>query len=154
MDAFQGCYKDGTNGTQDCRYFAGLQLILRLLFPIIFFFFFEAKFSLFSCTIVLSLYTTLLVIVQPYKVAVYNKTDVPLLTALLVAFIVVLSCASIIFYNSSFHWLVISIGILCACTPLLYLVIWSTVYIKHIITHRTWCRKHMQEADQLLPHIK
>ena len=36
MDAFQGCYKDGTNGTRDCRYFAGLQLVLRLLFPVIF----------------------------------------------------------------------------------------------------------------------
>ena len=36
-DTFQGCYKDGTNETRDCRYFAGLQLVLRLLFPLIFF---------------------------------------------------------------------------------------------------------------------
>ena len=28
-DAFQGCYKNGTNGTRDCRYFAGLYLFFR-----------------------------------------------------------------------------------------------------------------------------
>ena len=37
VDAFQGCYKDGTNGTRDCRYFAALQLVLRLLFPLVFY---------------------------------------------------------------------------------------------------------------------
>ena len=30
-DVFQGCYKNGTNGTRDCRYFAGLYLILRII---------------------------------------------------------------------------------------------------------------------------
>ena len=30
-DVFQGCYKNGTNGTRDCRYFAGLYLILRIV---------------------------------------------------------------------------------------------------------------------------
>ena len=28
-DVFQGCYKNGTNGTRDCRYFAGLYLLFR-----------------------------------------------------------------------------------------------------------------------------
>ena len=31
-DTFNGCYKDGTNGTWDYRYFAGLYLLLRILF--------------------------------------------------------------------------------------------------------------------------
>ena len=30
MDAFQGCYKDGTNGTRDCRLFAAVYLITRV----------------------------------------------------------------------------------------------------------------------------
>ena len=30
-DAFQGCYKNGTNGTRDCRYFAGLYLFFRIV---------------------------------------------------------------------------------------------------------------------------
>ena len=31
VDVFQGCYKNGTNGTRDCRYFAGLYLALRIV---------------------------------------------------------------------------------------------------------------------------
>jgi len=30
-DAFQGCYKNGTNGTRDYRYFAGFYLIFRIV---------------------------------------------------------------------------------------------------------------------------
>ena len=30
-DAFQGCYKNGTNGTRDYRYFAGLYLVFRIV---------------------------------------------------------------------------------------------------------------------------
>ena len=32
MDAFQGCYKDGTNNTRDCRYFAPMYLIILVYF--------------------------------------------------------------------------------------------------------------------------
>lgn len=31
MDIFQGCYKNGTNGTRDCRYFAGFNLLIRMI---------------------------------------------------------------------------------------------------------------------------
>ena len=30
-DVLQGCYKNGTNGTRDCRYFTGLYLVLRIV---------------------------------------------------------------------------------------------------------------------------
>ena len=30
MDTFQGGFKDGTNGTRDCRYFAAVYLIVRV----------------------------------------------------------------------------------------------------------------------------
>ena len=35
MDAFQGCYTDGTNDSRDCRWFAGLYLLTRILFSVI-----------------------------------------------------------------------------------------------------------------------
>ena len=149
VDAFQGCYKDGTNGTRDCRYFAALQLILRLLFPFIFLTTREAKLSLFSYAVVLGLYVTLFVLVQPYKVTVYNKRDVPLLMSLL--FTVFVMCAS---STSQIPYLLVN-ATLCVLTvywPLLYLVIWSALQVKHIVTHRTWCRKHTQESNHLLPH--
>ena len=152
VDAFQGCYKDGTNGTRDCRYFAGLQLVLRLLFPFIFCIAREIVLSLFSVAIVLGLYIILFVIVQPYKVTVYNKTDVSLLMTL---FMAVFSTAHSVYPNNhSFYWSKVAIITLCGCVPLLYLVIWSALHVKHIITHRTWCRKQTQETDQLLSRIE
>ena len=35
-DAFQGCYKNGTNGTRDYRYFAGLYLLFRVVLLVVF----------------------------------------------------------------------------------------------------------------------
>lgn len=34
-DAFLGCYKDGTNGTRDCRYFAAGYLLVRIVLYIV-----------------------------------------------------------------------------------------------------------------------
>ena len=55
VDAFQGCYKDGTNGTRDCRYFAAFQLVLRLLFPLVFLFIEEAVKAAFLAFVTLAL---------------------------------------------------------------------------------------------------
>ena len=38
-DIFQGCYKNGTNGTRDYRYFAGFYLIFRIVFILGFMFY-------------------------------------------------------------------------------------------------------------------
>ena len=76
MDAFQGCYKDGTNETCDCRYFGALYLIIRII-------------SLFVLALTLDVlgyaviqfmlivFAMLIAIVQPYKAefAVYNIVD-------------------------------------------------------------------------------
>ena len=32
LNTFYGCYKDGTEGTSDCRYFAGLYFVFRIVF--------------------------------------------------------------------------------------------------------------------------
>ena len=146
VDAFQGYYKDGTNGTRDCRYFAALQLVLRLLFTLAFFVTEEVTIAVFLAFVALALYILLFVITQPYKDAVYNKTDTPLLMALLfvpitVYYIVLVPNGySIIIFSALFF------------VPLLYLIIWSFVYIKRIITHCSWCRKETPETAQLLVH--
>ena len=36
MDVFQGSYKDGTNGTRDCRWFAALYLMLRIALLVVY----------------------------------------------------------------------------------------------------------------------
>ena len=74
MDAFQGCYKDGTNGTKDCRFFAAVYLITRVAVHL------SLVFTLVSYNT--SVFITLLLIVilllsgfQPYKKQFYNVLD-------------------------------------------------------------------------------
>ena len=146
VDAFQGCYKDGTNGTRDCRYFAALQLVLRLLFPMVFFLTEEAIIAAFLAFVVLALYILLFVITQPYKDEVYNKTDTPLLMALL---FVPVTVYYIMLVPNGYSIIIFSA---LSFVPLLYPIIWSFVYIKRIITRCGWCRKETPKTAQLLVH--
>ena len=114
MDAFQGCYKNGTDGTRDYRYFSGLYLLLRFLIvnevlhiilsgnknPILFLVIFSFSFAL--C--------------RPYKNNCFNVVDC-LFHAILALFL----------FLFSFEFLSVSVPLifllLLLCTPLFYLVI-------------------------------
>ena len=74
VDSFAGCYKDGTEpGTRDCRYFAAMFLFLRITISIIF----QATRTAIAygwTGMILTAFTVLLVIAQPYrsKYTTYN----------------------------------------------------------------------------------
>ena len=78
VDSFAGCYKDGTEpGTQDCRYFAGLYLFIRLISYIVY----EATLTDFFygiCGMIAIGILLLYAIFQPYKAkyAAYNKVTI------------------------------------------------------------------------------
>ena len=76
MDSFQGCFKDGTNGTRDCRYFGAAYLLLRIA---LFLTYAITLTSLFyaMATILFITMGILIITVRPYKqrYAVYNKVD-------------------------------------------------------------------------------
>ena len=67
VDSFTGCYKDGTEpGTRDCRYFAAWFLFLRIIISIVC----QAIKTAYLygwAGLILTAFTILLVIVQPYK---------------------------------------------------------------------------------------
>ena len=71
MDVFQGCYKDGTNGTRDCRYFAATYFILLAAFLGIA----AIALSIFSFYITASIFIifgTITAIARPYKSPTHN----------------------------------------------------------------------------------
>lgn len=75
VQAFQGCYKDGSNGTSDRRFFAGLYFIFRLILAL----------SMTACTNYTSIFAAvgfscfgfsfLCAIFQPYKKTKYTVLD-------------------------------------------------------------------------------
>ena len=111
IDAFQGCYKDGTNGTWDCRYFAAVFPFSRILLFIIFAL---SQTTLFygAALVVLIPLAIAIVIVQPYKprYSTYNVVDsvLVLTMALWASTIVCINAAALEAYKWKKWSLVIS----------------------------------------------
>ena len=79
IEVFQGCYKDGTKGRRDLRFFAGLYFVLRLLVAA-----FQSAlyaFGVYGSAMVLAINLTYVVaalgfaLLQPYRKMVYNVVD-------------------------------------------------------------------------------
>ena len=77
MDSFQGCYKNGTNNTRDYRYFAGIYLLIRIVFH------FPDVFGIGYRQIIMKaikflmpfIASFLFGILRPYKNDIYNRLD-------------------------------------------------------------------------------
>ena len=96
VDSFAGCYKDGTeSGTRDCRYFAALFLLIRILFYVIYQATRNASFFGWA-GLLFALQTAFLIVTQPYK-SIYNmyNTVSTIMFVLLTAVMVALSNANI-----------------------------------------------------------
>ena len=93
VDVFQGCYKDGTNGTRDCRYFVPLLIFIRLVCAIIFSITRNGSVFAFYTALILMFLLVLCTFAQTYKDDVYNKTDIVLL--------IIVLCNVVIFMYSS-----------------------------------------------------
>ena len=124
IDAFQGCFKDGTNGTQDCRYFPALYFVFRLLLFLLYALTLSAAFYAVAILVVIGI-AMLIIIVQPYKAkfSSYNVVESVLVLTL------AMWCGTAVFVNtaaSKAHGLLkasLIVAFLVAVLPLLYLVV-------------------------------
>jgi hypothetical protein len=79
MDVFQGCYKNGTAGTYDCRWFAALHMMMRIALPVVIS---TSAFRVFGLPIIVLLVHILLfltTVFQPYKNPIHNTINISLL---------------------------------------------------------------------------
>ena len=86
MDVFQGSFKDGTNGSRDCRFFSAFLLLIGVSFAVIFSLTLTHFYYMLAGTVVL-VYCILLIMFQPYKQRRHNYTAITMATALLCAFL-------------------------------------------------------------------
>ena len=83
MDTFQGSFKDGTNGTRDCRYFAAVYLMTRVLLYLSL----GISIVTFNNSTINSVFlavVVLLALFQPYKESLYDRLDICLVVTLMV----------------------------------------------------------------------
>ena len=116
VDAFQGSFKNGTNGTGDYRYFAAVFLITRVLAYMLI----GVSMTLLSNSGLLALLmgvVIILVLFSPYTNSLYTKIDIVFLTVLAV----LASCAwSVTDSNSVLREFADTLGYIVAPIPLLY----------------------------------
>ena len=135
VETFQGCYKDGTNETRDCRYFAGLYFVLRIVDVLLCF----ASIQVYLIASVLLYQFTAVVFafVRPYKKLVNNIIDC-----------ITFSVMAVIYTLISFHGLAVfltgkplvsllwAVDILFAL-PLLYMILYLAFWVLNKKTNCT-----------------
>ena len=135
MDSFQGIYKDGTEpGTRDCRWFAGIFFLARVIGFMVYAFAHHIIFF-FLATVGLLLLVLLIVNVQPFKapVAHYSKINATFFSFSILLYITIsgLEAASIIKekqFVPVFFVLIFFAGI----SPLLYTLL---IIVRWIYSH-------------------
>ena len=90
MDVFQGSYKDGTNGTRDCRWFAALYLMLRTTCLVVYSSI-PTQFAI--CPVILLSFVPVFLtfIFHPHKSPSHNVTDIFLLLTIISSGISIMS---------------------------------------------------------------
>ena len=149
-DVFQGCYKNGTNGTRDCRYFAGLYLLLRIvLLPLVYgsyLFGIYNEMVLIICLVTASL---LFLLFRPYKDSFWlNIWDSSLLS--IIAFGVL--CVTYTEYVARVPFEIVEV---IAFLPFVYLTIVVTYKLLTWMRALRICKRHQlilesQEPDRLM----
>ena len=116
MDAFQGCYKNGTDGTRDYRYFAGLYLLFRVLTfgDILSYFIVQHR----NPDLFLTIFSFSFALCRPYKNNCFNVVDC-LFHAILALFIFLFLPPDSALASVPVQ----TFMLLLLCTPLFYLVI-------------------------------
>ena len=154
MDAFQGCYTNGTNGTRDCRWFAAVYLGTRLIAYTIF----AVDSNAFFLSIFIAICAILIIVliaVKPYSTSVHNIFDsvVVVFWVLFVVFIATGNYANAIL-PTQYVKAAYGIAFILYCVPLVYmsgtLIYWMVVtrWIPQQIAQ--WCRPNRRELEAYL----
>ena len=131
-DAFQGAYKNGTNGTRDHRWFALLYPSLRIFCYFIYALTFTS-FAYAMITISLIGVVTLIAVVQPYKLAAHNTIDIVFMLTLAVHTASIASLSLSIDRQYIQYQVALLLIVLSGILPLFYLL---TIFLHWVYKHR------------------
>ena len=124
VDAYQGCYKDGTDaGTLDCRWFASLALIIQLILLLIWSSTLSIIFFAYAI-IALTIYLIALINIQPFKSAPasYPSTDTVFITLLSLCYVAAIERGVANTQSMWFRTVMIVVILISAFIPIAYTV--------------------------------
>ena len=127
VEIFQGCYKDGTNGTRDWRYFAGLYFILRIIATVLAF---NTSQTHVIGSAFLYWFTALLfVVVRPYKRHVYNVIDATIFSIMGSIYLLLTTNIVQVMLTGRPSYRLLALTDVLYSLPLLYLVLFSVCWV-------------------------
>ena len=147
MDTLLGLYRDGTNGSSDCRYFTAIYPIARIAtFSVLMMV--RSSFCFLLITGVMSVTAILVAVIQPYKSKAYNRVD----TILLVNVALIFASLTAFFFADSVSsqqlvvsrvllTLFISLPFLYACGLTLY-KIWTSCKLRRKLVRMSKAAVH------------
>ena len=146
-DAFQGCFKNGTNGTRDCRYFAAVYLMVRIFGYATYSLAYEGTDYASLIVLILIIFACLVSTVRPYsqKFVLYNYVDTVMISALAVFYgSVALSSLELSpMGTSAYRFTLQLLFVTAALVPLIYItlvvlkwLLWKrNSYLHKLVTH-------------------
>ena len=144
IEIFNGHFKDGTNGTRDYRFFAGLYFILRIIVLIMSFT--GPQFYIAISAILYSLIALLLILMQPYKKQIYNVVDALIFILMSIIYsVIVIQTVLVFFYDHISAKLSVIVHILYSL-PLLCLIIFIMCWI---LNQKTNCIRTLRKYKVL-----
>ena len=99
MDSFQGCYKNRTSNTCDCRWFSALYLMIRIAFVVLYGILPSNNFVILWIILLFLFLLFLLAVFHPYKSPIHNIINIFLV--LIAIIFSVSSTADFIAYNTA-----------------------------------------------------
>ena len=130
-DAFQGSFKDGTNGTRDCRYFAVIYQLPRILGFVIYSLV-HTDYWFYFMALVCTFQAVLIATIQPYKKNIHNKIDVILMLIIAMLYASISAHASP-YFSHIMEWTCVTFALL----PLLY---FGGLILFWFYNHTPWLR--------------
>ena len=147
VETFQGCYKDGTNGTRDCRYFAGLYFILRIIAVLLAFTTSQTFIS--GSGYLYWIIALLFTIVQPYKKYMYNVIDAVIFAIMgSIYFVIMNNIEHLFFVGHASNPLLVLTDVLYSL-PLLYFIMFGVWWM---LNRKTTCAQKLRD-HKLLRHF-
>ena len=138
VEAFQGCYKDGTDGKVDCRFFAGLYFVFRVIILTVNAASTSYPIGLTFIVMASSLFLLLFAIFRPYKKRLYNVVD-----AVIIFVFTIVTTLQMYIYNHLEQMLTIPriflLYYVLLYIPLAYMIVYVVVWL-----YQHWKQRHNQ----------
>ena len=132
MECFHGYYKDGTNGTRDCRYVAGLYFVIRMLLCFLYALATQLITFIPLASGILVTGALFIAVLQPYKNG-YKMNNITDSLFLFLGGLFVISCDWLYTgVTTHSHWVVIASCLCIAVILILPMIYIATITIKHL----------------------